>query len=367
MSFLYGTISSNFPNNFSSYLQNPLTTSTIPFSQTMGNANNTSFITDKISSIRHTIHLNFGVIIILIAFCFVKYISSIVSLVKRGLKSPYMYSFFMFITTLIKIAKMIYKKNKSAMTMLEDIQSHNYNTPSSLVKSSDQHNKTVWTDISKLCDTNIETIFNSIINDFQNDEINKIFDDPLPNISIMTKEEESKLIEEFETINKLNMESWRKTNISIKTKFVEKYKEFKLIEQKLLDIKDNIKGLKDWKNNTSDLFQNLGDEYKESNMKKSVDEFIKDKVSKMDCDESLQRYKQLYCDLKVMLKFLNNNPETHVISTCPICVTNLKDSFIVPCGHCACKNCFDEQMKIDKVLICPICRANGTKIGKLFY
>ena len=40
-------------------------------------------------------------------------------------------------------------------------------------------NKTIWNDIGDICSSNLETVFKNILDDFQNDEINKVFDNPL--------------------------------------------------------------------------------------------------------------------------------------------------------------------------------------------
>ena len=102
-------------------------------------------------------------------------------------------------------------------------------------------------------------------------------------------------------------------------------------------------------------------------LKSNVEKFVKEKMNEMKYPDLISEYQQLYLELKVLIGYLKDNPETEMISKCPICLTNLKDSFVVPCGHCACRSCFDQQFDIDKRIVCPICRTHGTKIGKLFY
>ena len=229
---------------------------------------------------------------------------------------------------------------------------------------SEKTNKTVWHDISEICNSNLENIYNSIINDFQNPNINEIFDNPLIEFMNLENDDINKTLESFKKEYNIDINEWKKNIENLKKLFATKYKKYKDIEIKLLDIKDKIKELNDWKQKTNNLFKKIKDD---SEINLILNEHVDKKINETGFPSLISNYKKLYLELKVLLKYINNNPETETISKCPICLTNLKDSFIIPCGHCVCKYCLDQQFKIDKKIICPICRINGTKIGKLFY
>ena len=90
-------------------------------------------------------------------------------------------------------------------------------------------------------------------------------------------------------------------------------------------------------------------------------------MESMNFTNLIDTYKNLFLELKVLLNYLNYSPDIQLISKCPICVTNFKDSLIVPCGHTACIDCLNTQKNIDNKIICPICRSEGTKISKIYY
>ena len=79
------------------------------------------------------------------------------------------------------------------------------------------------------------------------------------------------------------------------------------------------------------------------------------------------KYKNLYLELKTLLKFIHKNPDTQLLIKCPICITNFKDSILIPCGHTACKDCLEYQKNIHKKIICPICRSDATNISNIFF
>lgn len=259
--------------------------------------------------------------------------------------------------------------HKNTMKVLNDINKNaakeNYNNIKNSMNKELKY-KTAWDDISGLCNSNIETIFSDIINDFQNEDINKNYNEPLTKYLIIDEDKIKKVVTDINTNYSLDIKTWRLQLDTITKIFSDKYKKYKDIEVKLLKIKDQIKELTDWTKSTEKLLSSFKDK-KNEDIKNTIETYVKNKITELNYPNYINEYQSLYLELKVLIKYLQKNPESEIISKCPICLTNLKDSFIVPCGHCACKDCFDQQYKIDKKIICPICRCEGSKISKIFY
>ena len=257
-----------------------------------------------------------------------------------------------------------YKKiMKITDNMLEYILENNKNRKQ-IINPENNNLNNVWQDISDRCLSNFDKVFKDIICDFENDEIINSYNSFI-NKKIDIKDENlkntvSKLNEKY----KLDIIEWEKTNTLITSIFSEKYKEFKTIELKLLEIKSKMLDLGEWSKSTESLLKKLED--KDTNIKKIIDNYIKTKLDNLNFYDLISKYQELILELRVIIKFLKKNPDIELLSKCQICLTNLKDSIIVPCGHTACKDCLDYQQKLDKKIICPICRQVGSSIGKIF-
>lgn len=282
-------------------------------------------------------------------------------IIKNGLiKTIINYPIITIISGIINFTITMYFTHKNYLNTLEKL------SKILCKKSKDKThtNKTIWHDISDICNFNLENIYTQILDDFQNTDINTIFDNPLSEIINTNDDKIPETLKKFEKNNKINLVKWKENIEKLKSLFTEKYKSFKDYESKLLEIKDSVKELNDWKIKTKKLFDKLNDK---SKVNLILESHVEKKINETGLHDLLVNYKNLYLELKVILKYINKNPETETISKCPICLTNVKDSFIIPCGHCVCKECLEQQSKINKKLICPICRMDGTKIGKLFY
>jgi len=223
--------------------------------------------------------------------------------------------------------------------------------------------KTPWGDIADICNTNLDTIFTTIINDFQNNDINTYFGSPLSKYVTINKDDLEDILIQFTTKNGVDINNWKNKVTNLKNNFSVKYKEYKIIEGKLIKIKSLINELNEWAKKTEQLLKQFNDK---QNIKLIIKKYITEKINNYNYPNLIKQYQQLYLELKVYIKFLSSNLEIETLSKCPICLTHLKDSVLIPCGHCACKSCFEEQEKIHKKIICPMCRTTGTKIGKLF-
>ena len=245
--------------------------------------------------------------------------------------------------------------------ILETIKNKNQNQ---VIKPEDKNSNNIWQDISDRCLSKFEKVFKNIIADFEDDEINKNYDTPISKYIDIKDEDLENTINKFTEKYDLDIVKWEKTNDLISNVFSEKYKEFKSIESKLLEIKLKMSELNDWSKSTESLLINLEDN--DADIKNIINNYVKSKLDNLDFPNLISKYQELYLELRVIVKFLRKNPDIELLSRCQICLTNLKDSIIIPCGHTACKECLDYQQKLDKKILCPVCRQDGTSIAKIF-
>jgi hypothetical protein len=78
-------------------------------------------------------------------------------------------------------------------------------------------------------------------------------------------------------------------------------------------------------------------------------------------NEKLTQYTTNIKQVKYLKSYMNEINSVTFIPLCTMCVTNIVDSVIIPCGHTACQECLN---KCD--MTCYICRQDVTKINKLF-
>jgi len=220
------------------------------------------------------------------------------------------------------------------------------------------------TEHTKHCETTLDELFVTFINDFQNDDINNSYDSPLAEYINIDDTRIDTVLNKFEKEYSIKLDKWKSDIDIIYKRFAEKYKKYKEVELKLLEIKTNITELKDWTKTTEDVLEKYKDD---DDIKQNIKNYVINKVTDLNYPNLIMEYQNLYLELKVLMKFLRNNPEIESISKCPICIINPKNSIIVPCGHSLCKSCLDQQYKIDKKIICPICRQDGTSVSNLYY
>ena len=232
------------------------------------------------------------------------------------------------------------------------------------IKSDDNNSNNIWQDISDRCQSNFEKVFKDIIADFEDEEINLNYNSPISKYLDIKDEDLQNTMTKFNQKYGLDIVKWEKTNDLLSNVFSEKYKEFKSIESKLLEIKSKMAELNDWSKSTESLLTNLEDT--DTDIKNIINNYVKSKLDNLDFPSLITKYEELYLELRVLVKFFRKNPDIELLSRCQICLTNLKDRFIVPCGHTACQYCLDYQQKLDKKIICPVCRQEGTSIAKIF-
>ena len=189
------------------------------------------------------------------------------------------------------------------------------------------------------------------MNYFGNSEIENI-------LKLETSSQENEEIKS--DIIDIKLEEWKTNQEKIKLIFSNTYKEFKNTELKLLKIKEKIKLLSEWTEKTEHLFK------QDDSMNEIIQQKIKDKMNEFNCSDIIQKYKHLKNKLNDMTNYLHGNLEIETLSKCPVCITNIKNVFFIPCGHTICQKCVETQQKINKKIICPVCRKESYKIGKLF-
>ena len=239
-----------------------------------------------------------------------------------------------------------------------------YNKLDTLYNSSISNNnnikyKTNWKSIENISKSNLNNTLMMIKNDFKNNNIKFIKKNiyTLNNIEIIEKNIENEIDIKFV--------KWKKIVNKINSKFTTKLKDYQKIEQKLLNIKQKIIKLKQWSASTEKILKEFNED-KELQVKKNITKYINSKLLDLKYNVLIKKYNFLFKELTIYLKFLNFDPKLEQLSKCPICITNIKNRFLIPCGHTICQNCIDYQKKIYKPkFLCPICREQVTKIGVL--
>lgn len=226
-----------------------------------------------------------------------------------------------------------------------------------------QLSKSSWKDLSDICDTNLDILVQEMYNNFENTEIKEHFQNPIETISKEKKTIKRNIIKKIEEKNKINLDLWKKINHDLKESFSQAYRTFKDKEKQLLEIKSKMSDINEWSSKTESLLGKYNDKNDVENI---VKKYIKNKISDLDYPKIIKEYQDSYKDLKAILHYLSHNHQLENISKCPVCLTNIKNSFYVSCGHCFCENCIEEQHRVNKKYMCPICREKSTKIGKLF-
>ena len=239
---------------------------------------------------------------------------------------------------------------------------HKYQNSIDQQSKKQQFPKSAWKDVSDICETNLENLVQEMYANFENTEIKEHFQNPIENI---TKEINTKrdVIKEIEKKNKINLDLWKKINHDLKDSFSTAYQTFKEKEKQLLEIKSKMSDINEWSSKTESLLGKYNDK---ENVENIVKKYIKNKIADLDYPKIVKEYQDSYRDLKSILNYLSHNHQLENISKCPVCLTNIKNSFYVNCGHCFCENCIEEQHRVNKKYMCPICREKSTKIGKLF-
>jgi len=225
-----------------------------------------------------------------------------------------------------------------------------------------QFPKSSWKDVGDICHTNLENLVQEMYSNFENTDIGQHFQNPIKELS---KENDGKrtIIKEVEKKNKINLDLWKKINHDLKLNFSQSYQKFKQKEKQLLEIKSKMIDITEWCSKTESLLGKYNDK---DDVEEIVKKYIKNKISDLNYPIIVKEYQESYLDLKAVLNYLSHNHQLENISKCPVCLTNIKNSFYVSCGHCFCENCIEEQQKVNKKYMCPICREKSTKIGKLF-
>lgn len=301
------------------------------------------------------------------------------------------YPFFRFTTFFINFILVLVVFHRKFMDALKRVQ----NSPDGVVQehvaqqNTEIKQKTIWTTISEICQVNINTIFLDMTNCFYNSEINDLFelspasengdeDTNSTSTQIMEDEVEDEKSDEIgarpeqelqqkmsisfkkDKIDTLALEKWEHQSTCIQEEFVKKYKHFKELESKLLHIRQELQIIIDWSKNTLELFE------EDPRINTMIQSKMRSKIQEYGCKSLLNQYNTVKEELNHLCKYLHNNLQTSFLSKCPVCITEVKDAFIVPCGHCVCSTCIQTQVKYDKKIICPICRCTGQKMGTLY-
>ena len=165
-------------------------------------------------------------------------------------------------------------------------------------------------------------------------------------------EEKNQIHSLREKIIKIKNE-YQSLEIKLKTQFSKN----KMLEKKITD------------------FINFINDYENNNKGKDCDklkESLTDFTTKYNDSESLRDTISLFVnkrkELTALLSITRYIQDFQPVPTCPLCLSNPLDSFLDPCGHTGCKECFVRSIQSDNNihLNCPVCRKNIGSIKPLY-
>lgn len=112
----------------------------------------------------------------------------------------------------------------------------------------------------------------------------------------------------------------------------------------------------------SDELENLdGIENFIENINKTIIEYSKEYFKKNKVDEKIITYQKNIKKINFLKKRLNKLNSLAFVPYCQICMTNIVDSVLIPCGHSGCDSCLNKCENK-----CFICRKKINNISKLF-
>lgn len=209
----------------------------------------------------------------------------------------------------------------------------------------------VWESVPKLCGKHIKDIFLDIQNRCKRDLVTKI-DCKL----------KDKLKIELEEKVGYSVKEWGLMNKKVFKVFVDKYNKFNKKGDRLNSIAGRIDKIKGWEKNTKILLETFEDK---EGIQNSINKYLEKQLIRLDYDKLSAEYNVAYSELKTILKYIKHDPNPGLYQMCSICLINLKDSFLIPCGHTACGSCL-KRSNINGKIICPHCRGESSKIGTIY-
>ena len=121
------------------------------------------------------------------------------------------------------------------------------------------------------------------------------------------------------------------------------------------------------------FIQTCNEEYDSNEKIKSIIDSLNEYIETINNNDNLKKAKEDYINkrknINKHLCLLHAINGINISAVCPICLTNKIDSYCNPCGHTACKACFDKTYNIVNNINhnkCPICRENVMDIRKLY-
>ena len=148
----------------------------------------------------------------------------------------------------------------------------------------------------------------------------------------------------------------------------ELYKEY---DKQINTTQKNIKKI----NDAIQYMKKIEEEYNIDESIKEIVEKINNYSKKLYENDKLSEVKKKYIEkrkeLNSYLYFIQKINKWNTSAICPICITNKIDSYCNPCGHTACKKCFERNSttgdNINQSNKCPICREYIMEIRKLYF
>lgn len=123
------------------------------------------------------------------------------------------------------------------------------------------------------------------------------------------------------------------------------------------------------------LIKTCNKDYESNEKVKTIIDSLTEYIQNLNENDNLKSAKEDYINrLKKMNKhlcLLHAINSLNISAVCPICITDRIDSYCNPCGHTACKGCFDRNFNRPSNggnrNKCPICREQIMSIRKLYF
>ena len=185
----------------------------------------------------------------------------------------------------------------------------------------------------------------------------------LKDLQSKSDEEEHKIINILNDKLNLNINSITDNIKKIKIYYKELFIETHKLENKIINI---LKKYDNQFKNINDIYKHLYelDDMGSDHLNKIDREFkvyAMNYFKKVNLQTKLEIYKKNIDIINVLKKQINKIHSINFIPYCNICMTNIVDVFIIPCGHTICSECLKKSEKK-----CFVCRCTVEQTKKLY-
>lgn len=265
--------------------------------------------------------------------------------------------------------------NNNFSTLIENIHTNNFdeNLFKNISNNENILNKNLFSDLHHLfineqdrifnifnTDTDINSIIEKISIDMNNVDINYDPDKILQDLD--NEKKNSDLQNFFENKFKLNLSNFLKTIENIRNYYKELFIETINLE---IEIKNILKKYDKQYNLIKKLYQSLSElDDLDEHLNKidfEINTYVKNYFEKNDLLNKLKKYKDNTDKLKYLKIQINKLNSINFVPTCNICMNNIVDTVLIPCGHTCCSECIQQLNQH-----CFVCRSEYNNLKQLF-